>query len=406
MTDRGAALAAPAVRLSGLQRRVVSELLTRGPLPRTDLAHLLDVSRSRLSPEVAPLLSKQIAREEPAPVSTGGRRGSWLVLGNADFGLVAGVDIDAVGVSLVLIQLDGEVVCRRVVADDSPAEPHATLRAVDAALKSEVGKVHGTLRAVGVSIAADIDASGQVSEPPPTMPQWTGVAIGAHFTKRFGVPAYVENDVNVLAIAEGARGGPASAHQTYAVVKVSSGVGCGLVVNGTLARGNDGYAGDIGHVCIDPANETLCACGNHGCLESVVSAPALVRGAETLAKTGQSPVLAEMLREHTTLTMDLIGEAAAQLEDPTTTAMLRAAGRQVGYVIASLVSILNPSAVFVSTGIRGAEDLVLSAIRQCVYERARPAATRGLLIGPCQFRRHDGAVAAAEFACRGMVTSR
>jgi predicted NBD/HSP70 family sugar kinase len=393
------------VHLPGLQRRVVAELLTRGPLPRTDLAQLLDVSRSRLSPEVGQLITKRIAREEPAPVSTGGRRGSWLVLGNADFGVVAGVDIDAGGVSLVLIQLDGEELSRKGI-DDVPADPVATLRAIDAALKSELKTVGSTLRAVGVSIAADIDRLGQVSEPPPTMPQWVGVAIAEHFAKRFGVPAYVENDVNVLAIAEGARGGPASAHGTYAVVKVSSGVGCGLVVNGALARGIDGYAGDIGHVCIDPANDTLCACGNRGCLESVVSAPALVRGAEALAESGQSLVLADMMNEHSTLTMDLIGEAAAQLEDPSTTAMLRAAGRQVGYVIASLVSILNPSAVFVSTGIRGAEDLVLSAIRQCVYERARPAATRGLLIGPCQFRRHDGAVAAAEFACRGMVTSR
>jgi len=72
------------------------------------------------------------------------------------------------------------------------------------------------------------------------MPQWTGVSISKHVTQRFGVPAYVDNDVNVLAIAEGARGGPASVHKTYAVVKVSSGVGCGMVINGTLARGVDG----------------------------------------------------------------------------------------------------------------------------------------------------------------------
>ncbi len=237
------------------------------------------------------------------------------------------------------------------------------------------GRANATLRAIGVSIAADIDDVGRVSDTPPTMPQWTGVSISQYFGHRFGVPTYVENDVNVLAIAEGARGGPASKHGTYAVVKVSSGVGCGLIVSGTLARGVDGYAGDIGHVCIDPADETPCACGNKGCLEAVVSAPALIRGAEALAREGQSPVLAAMMREHSTLTLGLIGEAA-QLDDPTTTAMLRSAGRHVGYVIAGLVSIVNPGAIFISTGIRGAEDLVLSAIRQRVYERARPAATR------------------------------
>jgi predicted NBD/HSP70 family sugar kinase len=391
------------VRLSPLQRRVVSTLHKRGPLARTDLSDLLDISRSRLSPEVGQLLTKRIAREEPAPESTGGRRGTRLLLGDSNFGLVAGVDIDAGGVSLVLMQLDGEVVSRRDIDSDAPADPKATLKALDSALKSEITRSGSTLRAVGVSIAADIDRLGQVSEPPPTMPLWAGISIGDYFTRRFAVPAFVENDVNVLAIAEGARGGPGSAHDTYAVVKVSSGVGCGLVVNGTLARGNDGYAGDIGHVCIDPADETLCACGNTGCLEAQVSAPALIRDAEALARQGQSTVLAAMLEEHQRLTLELIGRAA-QFEDPPTTAMLRAAGQHVGFAIAGLVTILNPAAIFISTGIRGAEDLVLSAIRQRVYERARPAATRGLLIGTCQLGRSDGAIGAAEFACHALVS--
>lgn len=373
-------------------------------MTRTDLSDLLDISRSRLSPEVGQLLTKNIAREEPVPESTGGRRGMRVVLGDSSFGLVAGVDIDAGGVSLVLMQLDGQVVTRVDVDSDSPSDPKATLRGIDKALKAEITRTGSALRAVGVSIAADIDRLGQVSEPPPTMPQWAGVAIGDYFARRFGVPAFVENDVNVLAIAEGARGGPGSAHSTYAVVKVSSGVGCGLVVNGTLARGSDGYAGDIGHVCIDPSDQTLCACGNTGCLEALVSAPALVRGAESLARQGQSPMLAQMLEEHETLSLELIGQAA-QYEDPPTTAMLRVAGQQVGYAIAGLVTILNPAAVFISTGIRGAEDVVLSAIRQRVYERARPAATRELRIGTCQLGRNDGAVGAAEFACHSLAAA-
>jgi len=391
------------VRLSSLQRRVVSALHTHGPLARSELTDLLDVSRSRLSPEVAHLVTKKVVREKLSTASTGGRRAAQLSLGNDEFGVVAGVDIDAGGVSLVLLHLDGTVVARRSVECEQPWEPQQTLKAIDAALKA-VAKAGSVLRLTGVSIAADIDNVGQVSEPPPTMPRWAGVSIGAHFARRFGVPAFAENDVNVLAIAERARRGPASGLRTYAVVKVSSGVGCGLVVNGELARGSDGYAGDIGHVCIDPASESVCACGNRGCLEALVSAPVLVREAEAMAKAGQSPALGQ-LRKSAPLSLEAIGQAA-QLEDPTTTAMLRAAGRHVGYAIAGLVTILNPAAVFISTGIRGAEDVVLSAVRQRVYEHARPAATRGLVIGTCQLGREDGAVGAAEYACHAMVTSR
>lgn len=391
------------VRLSSLQRKVVAALLTRGPMARADLTDLLDVSRSRLSPEVGHLITKKVAREVESTTSTGGRRATRLALADASFGVVAGVDVDAGGVSLVLMQLDGTVVSRRLVDCDQPSEPGPTLKAIDAALKSEVATTGSPLRLIGVSIAADIDNRGQVSEPPPTMPAWAGVSIGEHFTRRFGVPAYVENDVNVLAVAERARGGPASGLRNYAVVKVSSGVGCGLMVNGGLGRGSDGYAGDIGHVCIDPASDAVCACGNTGCLEALVSAPALIREAEMLADSGHSPALSE-LREAAPLTLAAIGQAA-QLEDPEATAMLRRAGQHVGFAIAGLVTILNPAAVFLSTGIRGAEDVVLSAVRQRVYERARPAGTRRLVIGPCSLGRDDGAVGAAEYACHAMVSS-
>lgn len=376
-------------------------LLTRGPLARSELAAQLDVSRSRLSPEVGHLLAKNVVREEPTPISTGGRRGSRVVLGDASFGLVAGVDVDAVGVSLVLMTLDGRVLTRRDVDSDPPADPEVTLRGVAHALKAELKSARRPLRGIGVSIAADVEVSGQVSEPPPTMPKWAKVSIGEHLTRRFGVPCFVENDVNVLAVAEGARAAPASAYGTYAVVKISSGVGCGLVVNGALARGSDGYAGDIGHVCIDPSDQTLCACGNRGCLEALVSAPALIREAEALARSGASPALAELRSEHPALDLELIGRAA-QREDPSATALLRTAGHHVGFALAGLVTILNPAAVFLSTGIRGAEDVVLSAVRQRVYERARPAATRRLLIGTCALGREDGAVGAAEFACRAL----
>lgn len=391
------------VRLSPLQRRIVGTLLTRGPLARAELTERLAVSRSRLSPEVSALIVKKVVRETESSVPTGGRRATQLVLGDATFGVVAGIDIDAGGMSLVLMQLDGSVVSRSVVACASPADPALALKAVDEELKSMVAKARSQLRLIGVSIAADIDRRGQVSEPPPTMPRWAGVAIAEHFAKRFGVPAYVENDVNVLAVAERARGGTASGLGNYAVVKISSGVGCGLVVNGGLARGSDGYAGDIGHVCIDPASDVVCACGNTGCLEALVSAPALVREAQALAASGASPALAEAAAAEA-ISLALIGHAA-QMEDPAATAMLRAAGRHVGFAIAGLVTILNPAAVFLSTGIRGAEDVVLSAVRQRVYEHARPAATRGLVIGTCQLGRDDGAVGAAEFACHAMVAA-
>ena len=168
-------------------------------------------------------------------------------------------------------------------------------------------------------------------------------------------------------------------------------------------------AGDIGKICIDPSDETLCPCGSRGYLEAVVSAPALVRGAEAFAETGRSLYWPTCCATFVAR-LESIGDAA-QLEDPTTTAMLRS--RPACWATHSRACFNpNPAAVFVSTGVRGgaAEEPSprSSACRFAmpVYERARPAATRGLVIGTCRLGRDDGAVGAAEFACRGMVTYR
>ena len=387
--------------MTPLQRDVCLAVLAHGPMSRLDLSHRLDVSRSRLSPEVGRILERSIVREVASAASTGGRRGSLLALADQRFGVVAGIDIDTDGVTVALTALDGTPVGRSQLA--GPLEdPPTTLSLIGDELELLLPDPSPGLRALGVSIAGDVDREGDVTDPPPTMPQWAGTPIVEYFSRRFSMPTYLDNDVNVLAIAQGLRGGAGSAHGTYAVVKIRSGVGSGIVVDGNLARGISGHAGDIGHVCLDPTSTIPCACGNAGCLESIVSTPALIREASRLARDGLSPKLATLSADHPSgLTRELIGQAA--LDDPATSSMLRTAGRHVGFVIAALVSILNPGAVFVSTGIPRAGDIMLSAIRQRVFERARPAATRELVIEDCGLADEDAALGAAAYACQRLL---
>ena len=186
------------------------------------------------------------------------------------------------------------------------------------------------------------------------------------------------------------------------VLKVSSGLGCGIVIDGTVFRGSRGSAGDIGHICVDPHHEARCVCGNRGCLEVVASAPAIIRRAEDLARTGESALLATMLAEHPRLTLDLLGEATSA-GDPAAVSLLRETGSHIGFVLAGLVSFFNPHAIVVSSGIPGGEDILLSAIRQMVYQRALPASTRDLQIVDLAFTPDGGALGAAVLACEGFL---
>jgi predicted NBD/HSP70 family sugar kinase len=381
------------IPLNSLQRKALLLLIRHGSMPRSKLVEMLGVSRPRLSPEIAQLIEARMLDEYPAPTSTGGRRGSWLRLGDSRFGAVCGIDIDADRTSIALTTLAGDVLSRQAFDTPAGANPLETLTTIGDRVTADLERMQVRLRACGVSIAADVDRFGNLSDPPPTMPQWAGVGVGEHFARLLEVATFVENDVNVLAIADGARGAAGADQEIYAVVKISSGVGCGLIANGIPIRGTDGHAGDIGHICIDPSIDALCACGNRGCLEAVVSTAALAREADAAGLVAVEDDIDALI------TAVVRGEAAAA-------SIVRTAGRRVGFALAALVTVVNPGAIYIASSLGNAEPMLLDAIRDEIYKRVRPAAVRRLAISPSTLGSGDAALGAAVLACRGLVSAR
>jgi predicted NBD/HSP70 family sugar kinase len=189
----------------------------------------------------------------------------------------------------------------------------------------------------------------------------------------------VDNDVNLLALAEmRSRSGPAAVDDLL-FVKIGTGIGAGLVSGGRLHRGTNGCAGDIGHVAVAQAGDVICRCGNVGCLEAAAGGAALARDVRLLAEQGRSPIIAEMLAQRGDITaVDVT--VAAERGDPAARMMLARAGRLVGETLATLVSFFNPGLVVFGGGVVGAGDYVLAAIREAVYRRSLPLATRTLRI--------------------------
>ena len=113
------------------------------------------------------------------------------------------------------------------------------------------------------------------------MPGWDRFPIREAFAGEYAAPVFVDNDVNVMALGEH-RGGVGKGVDNLLFVKIGTGIGCGIVVDGRLYRGSQGSAGDIGHVRAAP-DGPVCACGNVACLEAMAAAPAIVREAERIA---------------------------------------------------------------------------------------------------------------------------
>jgi predicted NBD/HSP70 family sugar kinase len=164
----------------------------------------------------------------------------------------------------------------------------------------------------------------------------------------------------------------------FLLVKLGTGVGCGVVVGGAVYRGMSGSAGDIGHIRVDDDGPT-CVCGNVGCLEAYFSGAALARDATAAARSGDSEFLAGRLAEKGELTaVDVAAAVAAG--DSTAVRMVREGGRRVGQVLAGLISFFNPGLVVIAGGVAGLGHILLAEIRSVVYRRSPPLATGNLPI--------------------------
>jgi predicted NBD/HSP70 family sugar kinase len=179
----------------------------------------------------------------------------------------------------------------------------------------------------------------------------------------------------------------------FLFVKIGTGIGCGIVVNGQLYRGMDGCAGDIGHIRVDEFGPT-CACGNTGCLEAFFGGAALARDAMAAARAGRSPALAAMLDEKDELTAVDVAHAVAQ-GDPHAVQMIRDGGQRVGWVLASLVSFFNPGLIVIGGRVSRLGHPLLAEIRGVVYRRSLPLATGNLPLVLSEMGDDAGVVGAA-----------
>jgi predicted NBD/HSP70 family sugar kinase len=210
------------------------------------------------------------------------------------------------------------------------------------------------------------------------MPGWDRHPVRKHFMDRHGVPAWVDNDVNAMALGESRRG-IARGHENVIFIKVGTGIGSGIISDGVMHRGAQGAAGDVGHIQIVGDSTTVCRCGKVGCLEALAGGAAIARDGEALARTGRSPRLLERLAAAGSLSAEDVARAAG-MGDAAALELLLASGRLVGQTLAALVNFFNPSLIVIGGGVAHASDQYLAAIREVIYARSLPLATRNLAI--------------------------
>ncbi|MGK5553624.1 ROK family protein [Actinomadura kijaniata] len=330
---------------------------------RAELARLSGLAASSVSLRVEQLIEAGLFAEEGAGASRGGRRPRRLRLARAA-GVFLIADLGAHHARLAVADLAGTPLALADLTCDIAVGPEKTLTAVLDALRAlarDRGLNDLPVRGVGIGLPGPVDpATGQVVSPS-RMPGWNDFPVRDFLAGHAAVPVLVENDANLMAVGEHRHSWPEL--DNLMVIKLGTGIGCGVIVDGRLHRGR-GAAGDISHVRILSEATVDCSCGHPDCLEAHASGAAL---AAALARQGVAV-------DHPSHIVELVTDGV-----PQATSAVRTAGRLIGDVLTALVNFFNPDALVIGGSLSGAEPLV-ATVRGAIYERCLPLATRNLEI--------------------------
>jgi len=370
---------------------LLAVLRDRGPLPLAALGEYLGVSRSKVIQDVETLVRQGVVTRGGRAPSRGGRPSS--LVGLAPDLYYVGVDIGATSLAVAVTNGYLDVIDFVEEESDIRTGPHAVLgRAVQLVGKVTSGLRHPRLLGAGVGVPGPVSFRDGRPDAPPLMPGWDGFRVRDVLAQRLSVPVTVDNDVNIMALGE-MRKGVARGASNFMFIKVGTGIGCGIVVDGAIHRGANGCAGDIGHIRVG-SSTAPCHCGRIGCLEAEFGGAALAQHAIRAAETGESPILAEWLREQGTLTAADVGRASAA-GDQVSNALIRQGGQLIGQVLAGLVNFFNPSLVVFGGGLANLGHLLLAEIRSVTFNRSTPLATSDLSIIVGELGAQTGVVGAA-----------
>ena len=356
-------------RLSRL--RIIDALRAGGRMSRADVARATGLSRPMVSNLVNELRAVGLVLEDAAPVATRGRQGGRppiLLRLDASAGTAIGIDFDHAHVRVAVSDLALQIRAERTQPLD-PAEAAEAGLDLAATMVERVLVDAGASRrrvvGVGIALPGTIEQPEGVVGPSSILPQWTGVAAAAEMRRRLDLPVVADNDANLGAVAEAAFGAARHA-QDVLYVKLTSGIGAGVIVKGGLYRGAAGRAGEIGHVRVRP-DGPVCRCGRRGCLETVASTDALRR--------------ALRLDHDRDLTVAAIIEAARR-GDRDCRRVIVEGGGALGGVVATLLNVLNPEAVVIGGDLAAVGDILVGAVERTIASDALPESAAAARVVP------------------------
>ncbi|NUR81721.1 MAG: ROK family transcriptional regulator [Dermatophilaceae bacterium] len=373
------------VDIPGTPGQVLALIRAHGDVTRAELVDRTGLARGTVGARLDALQQAGLIAPAEMTSTSRGRPPSRFRFRHEGGALLI-ADSGATGVRLAVTDLAGTVEAQSRLSLDIATGPDEWLDAVMSAftgMLDELGLSGSAVHGIGLALPGPVDNVAGMVVSPPIMTGWDRYPIRDKLATHFTCPVVVENDANAMAIGEHRLAHPDVS--SMLMLKLATGIGAGLIAGGAIFRGADGAAGDIGHIQVvvpEEGTPPQCRCGNQGCIEAYAGGWALVRDLQDAGL--------EVATVHDAVQLIASG-------DPTATRLLRRAGRIIGIALSDAVSLLNPEVVVIGGELAAAENHLFAGIRESVYARSLPLATRRLQIVPAAERELAGV--------RGLVTA-
>lgn len=337
-----------------------------GSATRTEISRALGIARATLIEGLSELEDSGLVAQSPAVTSAGGRPARTFAI-NLNYASVGIIDVGGSRTRVGLANLEGEVIQESSLHVAVEVGPEEVLNWAVSELQ-RMQKSCGQQSVPGivvVGLPGPVDFTTGSVVRPPMMRNWQGFDVRGFINSRIKTPVIIDNDVNLIAIAEQRISHPNA--QVFLVLKLGTGIGGALVIHDRPLRGANGAAGDIGHTQSIENRQAMCRCGQDGCVEAVAGGWALV---QQLEKQG--------------VRVDSVTDVAKLAKQGNVIALsaVRNASKVIGQAAAQAVSLLNPDTLVIAGELLGAGDIVIASIRESIYQYSLPLATHDLNVKP------------------------
>lgn len=285
---------------------------------------------------------------------------------------VIGLDLGGTNSVFGIVDSRGEIKATAAIKTQGYNTASAYVDAACAALEPIIEQVGGIeqIRAMGIGAPNANYYKGTIENAPNI--QWahnTVVPLADMFSQKLGVPVAMTNDANAAAIGEMTYG-VARGMKNFIVLTLGTGVGSGIVLNGQLVYGSDGFAGELGHVIMRRENGRLCGCGRKGCLETYCSATGVARTAREFLETTDQPSFLRNINPADITSYDV--SVAAGQGDALAQQIYEFTGRMLGEACADFAVFASPEAFIFFGGLTKAGELLMEPIRRSYDECVMP----------------------------------